>query len=58
MAKQKYYSLKRILKENAEYNLLLGERSNGKSYATKEHCVRKAYEMVLALGIFVGTTWI
>lgn len=44
MVKQKYYSLKNILKENAEYNLLLGERSNGKSYAAKEYCVRRAYE--------------
>ena len=51
MAKQKFYSLKNILKENAEYNLLLGERSNGKSYATKEHCVRKAYENKTCFGL-------
>lgn len=39
MIKQNYYSLKNILKENCEYNLLLGERSNGKSYAVKHHCI-------------------
>ncbi len=31
--KNKYYSLKRILSKNCLYNLIFGERSNGKSYA-------------------------
>lgn len=35
--KQKYYSLKKILSENADYNIIIGERSNGKSYA----CLKK-----------------
>lgn len=39
MAKQKYYQLNNILKENCEYNILLGERSNGKSYAVKHFCI-------------------
>lgn len=39
MAKQKYYTLDNILKENCEYNILLGERSNGKSYAVKHYCI-------------------
>lgn len=39
MIKQKFYTLVNILKENCEYNLLLGERSNGKSYAVKHHCI-------------------
>ena len=43
MKKQKFYRLTEILKHNAQYNLLLGERSNGKSYSVKEYCVEKAY---------------
>lgn len=29
----KYYSLKNILSKNAQYNMIIGERSNGKTYA-------------------------
>lgn len=29
----KYYSLKNILKENADYNIIVGKRSNGKTYS-------------------------
>lgn len=43
MAKQNYYRLTEILKVDAEYYLLLGERSNGKSYAVKEYCLEKAW---------------
>lgn len=32
----KYYRLDRILKYNAKYNVIFGERSNGKSYAVHE----------------------
>lgn len=32
----KYYRLTRILKEQAQYNLIYGERSNGKSFAVEE----------------------
>jgi hypothetical protein len=35
--KQKYYSLKKILAEKADYNIIIGERSNGKTYACLEH---------------------
>lgn len=42
--KQKYYSCAEILKHEAQYNLLYGERSNGKSYAVKHHCLKKAYK--------------
>ena len=35
--KTKYYSLKKILAENADYNIIIGERSNGKTYATLEY---------------------
>lgn len=36
MNKQTYYRLDSILKINADYNLIYGERANGKSYAIKE----------------------
>lgn len=43
MAKDKFYSLKNILSHNADYNLIYGERSNGKTtavlrYALEEFC--------------------
>ena len=40
---QQYYSILNLLSEKAEYNLLLGERSNGKSYATKYCSLWEAY---------------
>lgn len=39
MAKQKHYSLANIYAENCQYNLLLGERANGKSYQVKHCCI-------------------
>ena len=33
MVKQKYYSLDKILTHNALYNVIIGERSNGKTFA-------------------------
>lgn len=36
-----YYSLKKILEKNADYNLIIGERSNGKSYAALEHILKE-----------------
>lgn len=33
----KFYSLNRILSKNADYNVIFGERSNGKTYATLKH---------------------
>lgn len=33
MSRQEYYSLSEIKKENAHYNIIIGERSNGKTYA-------------------------
>lgn len=38
-----YYSLANILKAHASLNLLLGQRSNGKSYAVKKECVQEAF---------------
>ena len=38
--KTKYYSLKKILAENADYNIIIGERSNGKTFATLEYILK------------------
>lgn len=46
MAK-KYYRLDKILPYNCDYNLILGMRSNGKSYAIKEHCIKQAFDTAL-----------
>ena len=41
--KPKYYRLKNILSKNATYNVMFGERSNGKTYAVQEYCLKKYY---------------
>ena len=38
--KTKYYRLKNILQKNATYNVMFGERSNGKTYAVQEYCIK------------------
>lgn len=40
---KKHYTLDNILKIGALYNVLYGERSNGKSYAVKLRCLERAY---------------
>lgn len=35
----KYYSLKNILKKNAQYNMIFGERSNGKTYSVLHYAL-------------------
>lgn len=42
MGEKKYYSLKKISELNADYNILLGQKSNGKSYAVKDYILRDA----------------
>lgn len=39
---KKYYSLKNILSKNADYNIIIGERSNGKTYSVLEYILKKA----------------
>lgn len=39
--KQKYYSLKNILSKNAQYNVIFGERSNGKTYSVLKYGLEK-----------------
>lgn len=34
-----YYQLDRILKENADYNIIIGERGNGKTYAVQKFLI-------------------
>lgn len=41
---KKYYTLDKILAKKARYNVLFGERSNGKSYAVKYRCVQRFFE--------------
>lgn len=43
MAKQKYYSIKDIWQSGADYLLLNGERSNGKSYSAKAAALKMAW---------------
>lgn len=38
-----YYRLTRILPQKAQFNILLGQRSNGKSFSVKEECVKEAF---------------
>lgn len=42
--KTKYYSLKKILQKNAQYNIIYGARSNGKTYAAKEYGIREYWD--------------
>ena len=37
----KYYSLKNILAKNAQYNIIFGERSNGKTYAVLKYALEQ-----------------
>lgn len=43
MAKKQYYDISNILKTNASYMMLLGQRSNGKSYQVKKVVLEEAY---------------
>lgn len=36
----RYYSLKKILEKKCQYNVIIGERSNGKTYACKEKIIQ------------------
>lgn len=40
----KYYSMKNILATNSDYNIIFGERSNGKTFATLEHALKRYIE--------------
>lgn len=40
----KYYSLDNILKTDSRYNLIIGERSNGKTYGVLEYAVKQYFQ--------------
>ena len=42
--KSNYYSLEKILSKNAQYNIIFGERSNGKTYAVLNYCLKNYFE--------------
>lgn len=63
MSKSKYYTLKNILSKNAHYNVIFGERSNGKTYSVLEYALKRYFETGEQIGIirrweedFVGDT--
>ena len=37
----KFYNLSRILSKDCQYNIIIGERSNGKTYSTLEYGIRQ-----------------
>lgn len=47
----KYYNLKKILKKNSTYNMIFGERSNGKTYSTLLHGIKEFFNEGKQLGI-------
>ena len=47
----KYYSLKSILSKNAQYNIIFGERSNGKTYAVLRYAIEQYIKNGKQLGI-------
>lgn len=44
MAKMRFYSLKKILERDAHYNIIIGERSNGKTFAVMQYIVERYLE--------------
>lgn len=40
----KYYDLRQILKKDATYNVIIGQRSNGKTYALLKHAVNHYFK--------------
>lgn len=45
MAKKKvFYSLKEIMEADAQYNIIYGQKGNGKSFAVQEHCIKDFIE--------------
>ena len=41
--KKRYYDLSKLLECGCNWNILYGMRSNGKSYAVKEHTLKQAF---------------
>lgn len=51
LKKTKYYSLKNILQHNAKYNIIFGERSNGKTYSVQDYGLKDFCENGAQLAI-------
>ena len=51
MTKSKYYTLDRIQSRGAHYNVIFGERSNGKTYAVLRYGLERYFEDGSVLGI-------
>lgn len=49
--KNKYYSLDKILKTNSVYNIIIGERSNGKTYAVLKYMLEQYFKAGGQFGI-------
>lgn len=47
----KYYTLDKIEKENARYNIIFGERSNGKTYSVLEKGIKDYFNKGYEIGI-------
>ena len=41
---QQYYNINKLLSKNAIYNIIIGERSNGKTYAVLKYAVEKYFK--------------
>ena len=44
MSKTKFYSLRKILQKDAYYNVIFGERSNGKTFAVQEYGLKQYHD--------------
>lgn len=42
--KDRHYSLKNILSKHANINMIIGEKSNGKTYACKEYLIKRYFD--------------
>lgn len=42
--KEKFYSLDNILEKRCQYNMIIGERSNGKTYAVEKYIIERAWK--------------
>lgn len=42
--KDEYYHIDKIMKEGSQYNVIIGERSNGKTYSTLEYMIKEYCE--------------
>src|SRR5699024_7826708 len=41
---QQYYNIRSLLSKNAIYNIIIGERSNGKTYAVLKYAVEQYFK--------------